>query len=478
MKTHSRTIRAALATALITCFSLGTFVPGAHSARAVTPAATRTLHIAWFEFSPADVLQQLGNQYAKEHGVQIVVDRPPLSQWYSSVFNQFAAHKTSFAAAILDSQWLGQAVTDRDIPELTSYIKQNLNVNDFYPYLFASYSQYPQRQPGETGSLDLAHGHFYGLPWFADAKMFAYRKDLFNDPKNKADFKAKYHYTLGVPQSMDQIVDIADFFTGRYKGFYGYATHEQTGYDAAAETFLPWCWNYGGEIWNAKTGAVQGYLNSPRCVHALQLVDHLTQKDSPLGSGNNFIAEVTTDMNQGKVAMVESWLCCNSGYFDPKASTLGKTKAEIAQKIGFFNYPGETYMGVHNRVAPLGGQGLALSAYASKADQQAMLDFAKWFFTPHIQKEWYQLGATPASNSILQSANFKAAQPWNPQTSQVFSMVKDFWNMPEYSTMLQVLNDTINSSMTGGLDAKSALDQIARKQSVILRKTGRYSAYK
>ena len=86
----------------------------------------RTLHIAWFEFSPADILQTLGNQYAKENpaGIQIVVDRPPLSQWYTSVFNQFAAHKTSFAAAALDSQWLGQAVTEKDVPELTSWLKR------------------------------------------------------------------------------------------------------------------------------------------------------------------------------------------------------------------------------------------------------------------------------------------------------------------------------------------------------------------
>jgi multiple sugar transport system substrate-binding protein len=469
-----RTVRAALAAALLTCLCLGSFTGNTRPAH----AAMRTLHIAWFEFSPADVLQTLGNQYAKEHGVQIVVDRPPLSQWYTSVFNQFAAHKTSFAAAVLDSQWLGQAVTDKDIPELTGWIKSNLNVNDFYPYLFASYSQYPQRLPGQTGSLDLAHGHFYGLPWFADAKMFAYRKDLFNDPANQKAFQAKYGHPLRIPQSMDEIVQLADFFTRPSKGLYGYATHEQTGYDAAAETFLPWCWNYGGEIWNPHTGAVQGYVNSPRCVHALQLVDHLTQKDSPPGSGNNFIAEVTTDMNQGKVAMVESWLCCNSGYFDPKASTLGKTKAQIEQKIGFFNYPGETYQGVHSRWAPLGGQGFALSAYASKADQQAMLAFAKWFFTPRIQKEWYDLGATPASTSILKSQSFISAQPWNAQTSQVFSFVKDFWNMPEYSTMLQVLNDTINASMTGQLDAKTALDQIARKQAHILAQTGRYSAYK
>jgi multiple sugar transport system substrate-binding protein len=472
MKAH--TMRPALTIALIAML-LGTF--GSAMARPAH-AAMRTLHIAWFEFTAADDLQILGNQYAREKGIQIIVDRPPLAQWQSSVFNQFAAHKTSFAAAVLDSQWLGQAVTERDVPELTSWIKQNLPVNQFDPYLFAAYSQYPQRLPGTTGGLDLAHGHFYGLPWFADAKMFAYRKDWFNDPANKAAFLKKYHYPLGIPKSMDQIIDIADFFTQPSKGIYGYATHEQVGYDAAAETFLPWCWNYGGDIWNPATGAIQGYINSPRCVHALTLIDHLTQKDSPPGSGNNFIAEVTTDMNQGKVAMVESWLCCNAGYFDPKASTLGKTKAQIEQKIGFFNYPGETYMGVHSRWAPLGGQGFALSAYASKSDQSAMLDFAKWFFTPRIQKEWYQLGSTPANSVILHSKAFIDAQPWNAETSQVFSFVKDFWNMPEYAPMLKVMNDTVNASMTGQYSAKAALDLIAKKQASILAATGRYSAYK
>ncbi|MDB5074066.1 MAG: transporter periplasmic protein [Chloroflexi bacterium] len=469
----ARLWRAVSAAALISCISAGSLAQYSHP----THAAGKTLHVAWFEFGPADVLATLGQQYGRETGTTIAVDRPPLAQWYTSVFNQFAAHHTSFAAAALDSQWLGQAVTDHDVPELTPWLKANLKVTDFYPYLFASYSQYPQRTPGTTGSLDLARGHFYGVPWFADAKMFAYRKDWFSDPANQAAFKAKYHYALGVPKSMDQIVDIADFFTQPSKGIYGYATHEQTGYDAAAETFLPWCWNYGGEIWNSKTGAVQGYVNSPRCAHALQLVDHLTQKDSPPGSGSNFIAEVTNDMNQGKVAMIESWLCCFAGLFDPKASTLGKTKAEIANKIGFFNYPGETYMGTTSRVAPLGGMGLSLSSYASQADQQEILKFVKWFLTPRIQQEWYTMGATPANNVILQSAGFKAAQPWNPLTAQVFSMVKDFWNMPEYSTMLKVMNDGINASMTGQNNAKTTLDTIAKKQAAILGATGRYSAY-
>lgn len=472
--------RAIAAAALITCLGAGSISTNLQPAH----AATRTLHIAWFKFSPADLLQTLANQYAKEHpeaGVKFVVDEPPLNQWSPSVFNQFAAHKTSFVAAVADSQWLGQLVTDQDVPELTSWLKANLKVSNFNPSLFASYSQYPQRSPGQTGGLDLAHGHFYGLPWFADAKMFVYRKDWFTDPANQKAFLAKYHYALGVPTSMDQIVDIADFFTQPSKNMYGYATHEQTGYDAAAETFLPWCWNYGGDIWNPATGEVRGYVNSDRCVHALTLVDHLTQKDSPPGSGNNFIAEVTQDFDQGKVAMMESWLCCYGGpggLFDPKASTLGKTPAAIQQKVGFFVYPGETYMGKHSQFAPLGGQGLVLSKYAPKADIDAMLTFAKWYFTPRIQKEWYQGGATPADQTILDSAGFKAAQPWNPMVGKTFSMVKDFWNMPEYSTMLNVLNNTINQSMTGGISPKDALDAIAKKQAAILTQTGRYSAYK
>jgi hypothetical protein len=42
-----------------------------------------------------------------------------------------------------------------------------------------------------------------------------FRYDWFNDEKNKADFKAKYGYDLGVPVNWSAYEDIAEFFTGR-----------------------------------------------------------------------------------------------------------------------------------------------------------------------------------------------------------------------------------------------------------------------
>jgi multiple sugar transport system substrate-binding protein len=51
-------------------------------------------------------------------------------------------------------------------------------------------------------------------PYYAGAKAVAYRKDLFADPKNQADFQAKYGYALPIPPTTpQQVVDVAKFFT-------------------------------------------------------------------------------------------------------------------------------------------------------------------------------------------------------------------------------------------------------------------------
>jgi ABC-type glycerol-3-phosphate transport system substrate-binding protein len=51
-------------------------------------------------------------------------------------------------------------------------------------------------------------------PFYSGAKGVAYRKDLLEDPKAKADFQAKYGYALPIPPtSPQQLVDIAQFFT-------------------------------------------------------------------------------------------------------------------------------------------------------------------------------------------------------------------------------------------------------------------------
>ncbi len=58
-------------------------------------------------------------------------------------------------------------------------------------------------------------GKLYQLPDQQFANLYWFRYDWFNDAKNKADFKAKYGYELGVPVNWSAYQDIAEFFTGR-----------------------------------------------------------------------------------------------------------------------------------------------------------------------------------------------------------------------------------------------------------------------
>ncbi len=58
----------------------------------------------------------------------------------------------------------------------------------------------------------------YQLPDQQFANLYWFRYDWFNDAKNKADFKAKYGYDLGVPVNWSAYEDIAEFFTGREIG--------------------------------------------------------------------------------------------------------------------------------------------------------------------------------------------------------------------------------------------------------------------
>ena len=55
-------------------------------------------------------------------------------------------------------------------------------------------------------------GKIYQLPDQQFANLYWFRYDWFNDEQNKADFKEKYGYDLGVPVNWSAYEDIAEFF--------------------------------------------------------------------------------------------------------------------------------------------------------------------------------------------------------------------------------------------------------------------------
>lgn len=50
-------------------------------------------------------------------------------------------------------------------------------------------------------------------PWYANMEVGSYRRDLFESPQEKTAFKKQFGYELGPPKTIEQLLDIAKFFT-------------------------------------------------------------------------------------------------------------------------------------------------------------------------------------------------------------------------------------------------------------------------
>jgi multiple sugar transport system substrate-binding protein len=70
-------------------------------------------------------------------------------------------------------------------------------------------------------STSKVSGHIYNVLFDGDYQIWVYRNDLFQDPKEKAAFKAKYGWDLQWPETWKQLDQVSEFFNRPDKGLLG-----------------------------------------------------------------------------------------------------------------------------------------------------------------------------------------------------------------------------------------------------------------
>src|SRR3954469_2550272 len=342
-----------------------------------------TLTFLWFEWPPAHALEALGKEYTKTRpNVTVKVNTVPNPQWHDAIFTQFAARKTNFDIPVLDSQNIGEAVTNGSILDLTDFVKENIDTSQYNPYLLAAYGQYPQNTTGKAEP----DAKTYGLPLLGDTWQMVWRKDLMGDTP---------------PATWEDMIAAAKKCQTENKGMSGLAFHQSGSGDAAAVTYNVLNALYGGELWDADNRKIAGVINNDAGKKAMHVLVNEMVPLAPKGSSNWFIDEVNAAISQGKVCVGFQWIAAMGGLLDPKSSKLGKTKDDILKKLAFAPLPKQDT----DRV-PLGGMGLHISKYIPADHQAEALNFIKWFQTPEAQKKWAQLGGVPARNDVLNSPEF------------------------------------------------------------------------
>src|SRR5215218_9182755 len=404
-----------------------------------------TLTFLWFEWPPAQALEELGKEYTKTRpNVTVKVNTVPNAQWHDAIFTQFAARKTNFDMPILDSQNIGEAVENGSILELTDFVKENVDTSQYDPYFLAAYGQYPQNTTGEANP----DAKTYGLPLLGDTWSMIWRKDLMGDTP---------------PATWEDMIAAAKKCQDENKGMSGLAFHQAGAGDAAAVTYNVVNALYGGEIWNQKDRKIEGVINDAAGKKAMDVLVNKMAPLTPKGSSNWFIDEVNAAISQGKVCVGFQWIAAMGGLLDPKSSKLGKTKDDILEKLAFAPLPKQ----VTDKV-PLGGMGLHVSRYIPEEKQAEALNFIKWFQSKEAQTKWAELGGVPARNDVLNSPEFLEAQPWNSVMKDSVPRLRDFWNLPEYAKLLNVHSTQVNAAISGTQRPDAALDKLATEEQQIL----------
>ena len=178
-----------------------------------SPALAENLTFVWHAGTCADLVYQISKDYPDKN-TTIVPDLVPYGPlWHDKIAAQFAIHGAGFDFAMWDSQSTaefaggGHAYSINKVFEESKYLKANL----FSPLSLKLYGEYPDNS-----------GKYWGLPVNQDAYGMMYRKDLFDDPKEKEAFKTKYGRELEIPQTYEDAKQVAEFFTRPDHGLYGW----------------------------------------------------------------------------------------------------------------------------------------------------------------------------------------------------------------------------------------------------------------
>ncbi len=433
-----------LVTMLVTLIGIGA------ATAAPTDRAVSELTIFWAQWPPADYLQEIGNRYEAETGVKINVVQEPWGSFQDRMSTEWAAKGDAFDMVVGDSQWLGQGAEQGHYMELTDFMTSNGIDATVTPATLKYYGEFPANS-----------GRYWAYPTEGDAVGWAYRKDRLEDSDEMAAFEAKYGYPLAVPETWQQLRDIAEFFTRPDENIYGVGVYTQKDYDGMIMGYENVMFSWGVN-WQDENNEVLGVVNSDKAVEALEFYKEL-YSFAPPGTNNAFYTEMNSVFANGQATMIMN-------YFAFLPDLLNAEINPYADVTGYFSGPAGPY---GDRYVALGGQGLSILSYISDERKQASLDFIKWFASDEVQKQWADVGGYTCNIGVLESDEFLNHTPYNQAFAQSMTFVKDFWNIPAYGELLEIAQRYINGYVVGNVgNAKDDLDNMAVEQHDVLVEAG------
>jgi len=139
-------------------------------------------------------------------GATLTIVADPVGDAFPRLLSDAATGGNQFDAAMIGAWWLGELVAGDFI----------LPYDEFYADTTGKFPAFTfeDELPGMQ-ALRMYDGQKYVVPFDCDGQALYYRRDLLEDPTHQAAFETEYGYALDVPETWEQLRDIAKYFTGK-----------------------------------------------------------------------------------------------------------------------------------------------------------------------------------------------------------------------------------------------------------------------
>ncbi len=449
MRNHARVIAAFTGLALSLA---ATQTAGAQSAadRAVEAAkqyAGITLNIT-FEagLQALDPLNFSGPLWEELTGIKINVAELPLDEMFTKALIEHRAGTGAYDVINVVPAWMADMVTAGVVEPLDPFIDK-YGIRSDLDDIADTY-----RENWMTWG-----GTIYGLPDDGDVFVLYYRKDLFEDSENMAEFKAKHGYELAPPTTWEQFTQISQFFTDKFAPEL-YGSGAMHGIPHVHYFFQERFRVAGGKFFDPQT--MKATINSEIGVQALTDMIAMS-KSMPPGVEAWGFGENLTAFLAGETAMWESWPPVGrwaEGIGADLEALSWLPKTQIAGKVGYALPPGGT---------PQLAAGFSLAVSSDSKHKDAAYLFIQWLNSKEISIQRVRLAAglrDPYRVSHYESPESRSAWPTAGEYLDTLRLGSETGILDLSIKSTAKYEDALARAVSaafGGEDPKSALDGLA-----------------
>ncbi|MDD2782334.1 extracellular solute-binding protein [Sulfuricurvum sp.] len=138
--------------------------------------------------------------FEKKTGGKVRVVTPSWNETIEKIDQSLTDPNLNYDIFVVISMWNGTLLGNNHIEPIPESIKKQIDWEDILPIYRNSVLSWNNKS--------------YGLPYDGDCINLYYRKDLFENPKNRTAFQNRYGYPLTPPKTWKSFRDVAEFFNG------------------------------------------------------------------------------------------------------------------------------------------------------------------------------------------------------------------------------------------------------------------------